>query len=83
MSGEIMLGFVDYASFSFGFNRVRLVLLQSFLVRNWCGPWLAVEAVGAQDTAERASAIGQEAQVICQCGFGYVALRAAYFAICG
>jgi hypothetical protein len=27
--------------------------------------WIAVEAVGAQDTAKRASAIGQEAEVIC------------------
>ena len=65
MSGGKTVGLVDFVKLSFEIDRVRADLSRSFLVRNWCGPWLAVEAVGAQDTAERASAIGQEAEVIC------------------
>ncbi|WP_249139319.1 hypothetical protein [Bradyrhizobium japonicum] len=37
MSGVMKLSFVDFAVFSFEFDRVRHVLLMSFLVRNWCG----------------------------------------------
>jgi hypothetical protein len=63
MSGRKTVGLVDLAKLSFEIDRVRADLSTSFLVRNWRGPWLAIEAVGAQDTAERASIIGQE---LCQ-----------------
>ena len=37
MSVRIKIAFVDFAVFSFGFDRGRYVLMRSFLVRNWCG----------------------------------------------
>ena len=30
---------VDFAVFSFGFDRVHCALSRSFLVRNWCGAY--------------------------------------------
>jgi hypothetical protein len=38
MSGRTLISFVDFPAFSFDFDRVRWVLLTSFLVRNRCGP---------------------------------------------
>src|SRR5437879_3498657 len=38
MSDGIKDSFVDFAAVSFDFDRVRCILLRSFLVRNWCGP---------------------------------------------
>ena len=35
MSDGILIGFVDFAAFSFSFDRVRCILTGSFLVRNW------------------------------------------------
>src|SRR6202022_3361007 len=46
MSDRIMIGLVDFAAFSFEFD--RWTLARSFLVRNWCGPWPTVETVGGQ-----------------------------------
>jgi hypothetical protein len=37
MSGGISIGFVDFAAFSFVFDRVCRDLFALFLVRNWCG----------------------------------------------
>jgi len=37
MSGVISISFVDFAAFSFDYDRVRCVLMRLFLVRNWCG----------------------------------------------
>jgi hypothetical protein len=41
-SGRISIRFVDFPTFLFDFDRVRCVLLMSFLVRNWCGVHLVV-----------------------------------------
>jgi hypothetical protein len=38
MSAGISTGFIDFAAFSFDSDRVRCVLVRSFLVRNWCDP---------------------------------------------
>jgi hypothetical protein len=65
MSDGTMVSFVDFAAFSFEFDRVRCVLARSFLVRNWCGLRPSVEAVGGQSVAAGASAIGREAEAIC------------------
>jgi hypothetical protein len=41
MSGRISIGFIDFAVYSFAFDRIRCVLVRSFLVRNWCAAaWL-------------------------------------------
>jgi hypothetical protein len=37
MSGRIEVSFVDWAAFSFDFDRVCCVSLQWFLLRNCCG----------------------------------------------
>jgi Phage integrase family len=37
MSDRKLIGFVDFAEFSFRFDRVCCGLVRSFLVRNWCG----------------------------------------------
>jgi len=37
MSGRVSIRFVDFAVFSFEFDRVRCALVGAFLVRNWCG----------------------------------------------
>src|SRR6476469_1692138 len=37
MSGSTSIDFVDFAAFSFYFDRARCALSRSFLVRNWCG----------------------------------------------
>jgi len=37
MSGRITISFVDFAAFSFDFDRVCCVSFRLFLVRNWCG----------------------------------------------
>jgi D-mannonate dehydratase UxuA-like protein len=52
MTGRITVGFVDFAEFSPGIDRVRYALMRSYLVRNWCGggvsrPVLPDPAIGA------------------------------------
>jgi len=42
MSGSKSVGFIDFAVFSFAFDRVCCALLRSFLVQNWCGTHLVV-----------------------------------------
>ena len=37
MRAQIAISFVDFAAFSFRFDRVRCVSFRPFLVRNWCG----------------------------------------------
>ena len=37
MSGRIKDAIADFAAFSLEIDRVRCVLVRSFLVRNWCG----------------------------------------------
>ncbi len=37
MSGKLSIGFIDFATLSFEFDRVPRGLFTSFLVRNWCG----------------------------------------------
>jgi hypothetical protein len=52
MSGRISISFVDFPAFSFEFDRVRCVLVRSFLVRNWCG---GAPAFGRQPANSRLS----------------------------
>jgi hypothetical protein len=40
MSGRILISFVDFAAFSFGFDCVCCVSFRLLLVQNWCGPLL-------------------------------------------
>jgi hypothetical protein len=40
MSGRISIGFIDFAVCSFAFDRIRCVLVRSFLVRNCAAAWL-------------------------------------------
>jgi hypothetical protein len=42
MGDGISTSFVDFASFSLGFVRVRCILARLVLVRNWCGNCLLV-----------------------------------------
>jgi hypothetical protein len=37
MSGEILVGFVEFGRFSFDFDRFYCVSVRLFLARNWCG----------------------------------------------
>ena len=41
-----MVGFVDVAVLLFDFVRIRCASVGSILVRNWCGPRLAIEILG-------------------------------------
>jgi hypothetical protein len=43
MSGRIAIGFIDFAVLLFDFVRVRYASIRLILVRNWCGPRLAIE----------------------------------------
>src|SRR6478609_11750495 len=40
MSGRISIGFIDFAVFSFDFDRVCFAFVQVFLVRNWRGDFV-------------------------------------------
>jgi hypothetical protein len=42
MSGGILISFVDFAAFSFEFDRVRCGSFGLILVRNWCGSQLVI-----------------------------------------
>jgi hypothetical protein len=43
MSGKIVIGPDDFAAFSSQIERIRCVLVRSFLVRNWRGTRMPVE----------------------------------------
>src|SRR5438105_2943668 len=57
MSGRVSISFVDFALFSFDFDRVCCGSARPFLVRNWCGANLYLkgrDACGSVSVASRA-----------------------------
>jgi hypothetical protein len=79
MSGGIMDAFVDFAVFSFEFDRVRCFLFRSFLVRNWCGDRVGADR-RALHNAEEADVCrgGQLCSPLLRASFGQRELKRSH-----